>query len=99
MFFLAYLAHFHYLNIYILIHSFFVFHFVKIQPLEFPQQAGKEQQISSMSLLGQHSSLESDEWHGPTPIKLSTCIHNYVISEIPLEFKQSFPDQGLIFNT
>lgn len=85
MFFLAHLADFHYLNIDIRIHSSFLFHFVKIQPLEFPQQAGEEQQISSMSLLGPRSSLESDEWQGPVPIKLSTRIHNYAISEFPLE--------------
>lgn len=87
MLFLAYLAHLHYLNIDILICSSFIPHFVKSQPLEFPQQAGKEKQISSMPLRGPQSSLESDEWHGCMLIKLSTCIHNYAMSEIPLEFQ------------
>lgn len=85
MLLLAYLAHLHYLNIDILIRSSFIFYFVKSQPLEFPQQAEKEQQISSMLLRGPRSSLESDEWHGCMLIKLSTCMHNYSMSEIPLE--------------
>lgn len=87
MLFLAYLAHLHYLNIDSLIRSSFIFHFVKSQPLEFPQQAGKEQQISSMPLRGPRSSLESDECRSCMLIKLSTCIHNYAMSEIPLELQ------------